>query len=415
MATDATFDIVRLGSAGDGVAEAPAGPLYVPGALPGERIEVADGLVRRLASPVSPQRRLAPLCPHVERCGGCAVQHMNDEPYRAWKQALLTEALRLHGLAGDVRPMLSVPLQSRRRAVLTAHRQGARITLGFHAPASKDVVDLTACAILRPRIVAALPQVRELAAMLLADKAETHVTIIETAAGLDVAFADARRTFTPVDRARITDIAGRARLARLTVAADPFVTFAAPVLSIAGAEVVPPPGAFVQAASEAEQAMVAIAVEAVGKAKRVADLFCGLGTFSLALARRARVLAIDSERPLVDALADASRKASGLKPIETRVRDLYRDPLSPAELDGVEAVVLDPPRAGAKTQAEALARARKVMTIVAVSCNPATLARDVRILVDAGYRLEHVTPVDQFLFTPHLEAVAVLKRPSKRA
>jgi 23S rRNA (uracil1939-C5)-methyltransferase len=184
---------------------------------------------------------------------------------------------------------------------------------------------------------------------------------------------------------------------------------AAPTLSIAGIAVSPPPAAFLQAACEAETVLQELVVAGVGKARQVADLFSGLGTFALALASKARVLAIDGERPLIEALAEAHRRAQGLKPVTTRVRDLYLDPLSPRELDGFDAVVFDPPRAGAKTQAEAIARS-KVKTVVAVSCNPATLARDLRILIDSGYRLARVTPVDQFLFTPHLEAVAVLRR-----
>jgi 23S rRNA (uracil1939-C5)-methyltransferase len=186
---------------------------------------------------------------------------------------------------------------------------------------------------------------------------------------------------------------------------------AKPLLRVAGVAVEPPPGAFVQAAAEAEAAMTALAVEAVGKARarRIADLFCGLGAFTFALARTARVLAIDADRAMVTALAAAARGATGLKPIEAKVRDLFRDPLSPRELNSFDAVVFDPPRAGAKTQAEAIA-ASKVKTIVAVSCNPQTLARDLRALVDGGYRLERAVAIDQFLFTSHLEAVAILVR-----
>ena len=207
----------------------------------------------------------------------------------------------------------------------------------------------------------------------------------------------------------VVETANQHRIARLSVDGVPMLTRATPALTMAGIQVVPPPSAFVQVAAEAETVMAALAVEAAGKAKRAVDLFAGLGTFTFALAAKARVLAIDSDRSLITALGDATRKASGLKPVETKVRDLFQDPLSARELDGVDMVVFDPPRAGAKAQAEALSKS-KVKTIVAVSCNPATLARDLVILIDGGYRLKSVTPVDQFLFTPHLEAVAVLQR-----
>ena len=216
----------------------------------------------------------------------------------------------------------------------------------------------------------------------------------------------ARRTDVRTD---VVAAANQHRFARLSVDGAPMLTRTTPSLVIAGVQVVPPPGAFVQAAAEAEVAIAAIAMGAVGKAKRVADLFSGLGTFSFALAAKSRVLAIDNDRELITALEDAVRMATGLKPIEAKVRDLFHDPLSPRELDAIDAVVFDPPRAGAKAQAGALAKS-KVRTVVAVSCNPATLARDLAILIDGGYRLESVTPIDQFLFTPHLEAVAVLRR-----
>jgi 23S rRNA (uracil1939-C5)-methyltransferase len=206
-------------------------------------------------------------------------------------------------------------------------------------------------------------------------------------------------------------LAAKSRVIRLTVDREPVLIRAKPLLKVAGVAVEPPPGAFVQAAAEAEAAMTAAAVEAIRKAraKRVADLFSGLGAFTFALSLSARVLAVDSDRAMVTALAAAARGATGLKPIEAKVRDLFRDPLSPRELDAFDAVIFDPPRAGAKAQAEALA-ASKVKTVVAVSCNPATLARDLRTLVDGGYRLERAVAIDQFLFTSHLEAVAVLSR-----
>jgi 23S rRNA (uracil1939-C5)-methyltransferase len=201
-------------------------------------------------------------------------------------------------------------------------------------------------------------------------------------------------------------------IARITIDGETIVERARPALVIGGASVEPPPGAFVQVAAEAEAEMVRLVVAAAGKAKRVADLFCGVGTFALPLARGARVLAVDGEEAAIAALVAAARHAQGLKPIETKVRDLFRMPLSPKELDGLDAAVLDPARAGAEAQARQLARSA-VSVAICVSCNPGTLARDVRILLDGGYALDSVTPIDQFLYSHHVEAVAVLRRPAR--
>lgn len=405
--------VLRLGHEGDGVIETAEGVRYVPGVLPGERVLLQGELAQRDPDSISADRRSEPLCPHVEACGGCSLQHMSDETYRRWKPSVLSDALASHGIEAKLEAMIVAPMRSRRRAVLTARREGGDVIVGFHGRRSRDVVQMSACAILSPRIVAALPGLRALALLLLGGDAETHVTVIETAGGLDVAFEAGRRDLSPDTRNRLTELVGRLRLARLSVGGEVVIAHGEPSLAIAGVAVVPPPGAFIQAVAESEAAMAALVGTAAGAAKRVADLFCGLGTFSFALARRAQVLAVDGERPLIEALERGARRASGLKPITCKVRDLFRDPLSPRELEGFDAVLFDPPRAGAKAQAEALAKST-VPTVIAVSCNPATLARDLVALISGGYRLRSVTPVDQFLFSPHLEAVAILERSRQR-
>ena len=198
-------------------------------------------------------------------------------------------------------------------------------------------------------------------------------------------------------------------MARVSVGGVPVIERQAPVLHFAGKAVTPPPGAFLQAVPEAEQAMIDLVTAALGKAKQVGDLFCGLGTLTLPIAQKARVTAFDADRNAIAALNEAQRKNQGLKPFTAKPRDLFRDALSPMEMKDLDAVVLDPPRAGAKAQCERLAQS-KVKRVVMVSCNPATLARDLRILIDGGYRLDAITPIDQFLYSPHLEAVAVLTR-----
>jgi 23S rRNA (uracil1939-C5)-methyltransferase len=419
MAEDATARVTRLGDEGDGLLESPAAgtsglPAVVPGAVPGDRVRrLPDGALAIEPTSQS-QRRLEPLCPHFPACGGCTAQHMADDLYAGWKAGRLTAALRRQGLEPDeaaLRPMVRVPLGTRRRAVLTARGGGGDMRLGFHERQSHALVDIVNCAVLTPAIVAALGPLADIARVLGTGSDGCRLTVLDVGRGLDVAVETGRRKQRPPESNRLAPPAVAGRILRLTVDREPVVVRARPELAVSGVPVVPPPGAFVQACAEAESAMAAIAHEAIvdARAKRVADLFSGLGTFTFALARVARVLAVDGDKALLGALADAARHASGLKPIETKVRDLFADPVSPLELKGFDAVVLDPPRAGAKAQAEALARSG-VRTVVAVSCNPATLARDLAALLGAGYRLRSLTPVDQFLYSPHLEAVAVLQR-----
>lgn len=402
-------DITALGGQGDGVAETPDGPLHLAGYLPGERAEIDDQGQARHIGPPSAERRAQMLCPHVPRCGGCRLQHMSEALYRQWKADLLTKAFTQHGLDGTIEPMISVGPQTRRRATLTAAYQDGALRVGFHGARSHDIEPLTACAVLVPAIVRALPALRDICLIVTPKAGETRLAILAADNGLDLSVDGETRPLSADGRAALARIASGNRITRLTVRHEPIVQQAPPKLAIEGVDVSPPPASFLQAAQEAERAMSALAIEAMRKSKRIADLFAGLGTFTFGVARQARVLAIDSDRRLIETLEAAARHAQGLKPIETRVRDLFRDPLSPRELDSFDAVIFDPPRAGAKDQAAALA-ASKIKTIVAVSCNPATLARDLRTLVDGGYRIERAVPIDQFLYSAHLEAVVILRR-----
>lgn len=403
------FTVVRLGAQGDGIAERAGSEVYVPGFLPGEQVALESDSTARLIGMPNAERRIQPLCPHVAQCGGCAVQHMNDALYVRWKAGLLATALGHRGLSTEMLPMRAVPLASRRRATFAGSWVDGNARLGFHRAGTHTIEPIDACAVLRPAMVDALPALAALAAMLVPNEAPFRVSVLAADNGLDVAI-DAKTSARLARQASGLASAMRdAKVIRLTLADEPFLMLAPPIVRIAGVEVSPPPATFLQAASETDTILAELVLGSIGKAKRVADLFAGLGTLSLALAAKARVLSVDSDPSLLEALRKAVAGAQGLKPVECLRRDLFRDPLSPRELDRLDAVVLDPPRAGAAAQSEALARS-KVPRVVMVSCNPATLARDARTLVDGGYRLESATPVDQFLFTPHLEAVAVLNR-----
>lgn len=421
------LEIVRLGAQGDGVAEGRAGPVFVPFTLPGERVrvELAGERGRLIEVLLASPDRIAPACRHFGKCGGCALQHMRAEAYRGMKAELIRFGLAQRGLVAPIATATCVGHGARRRAVMAARRvgavgtgqpkrhdnkPGAGILIGFHEAASHTLVPVLECPVLSPRIVAALPGLAELVAPLQSRSGETRLAVLAAENGLDVTVDDVSTRLEPDLRAQLARSASALGLVRLSVNREPVFTAAEPFVRCGRAEIVPPPGAFVQASGEAEAAMARLVMEAMPKkARRVADLFAGVGAFAFPLAERASVLAVDSDKASLAALAAAARHTQGIKPIETRVRDLFREPLSRKELEGFDAVVFDPPRAGAEAQAATLARSA-VPIVVAVSCNPATLARDLRILVDGGYAIERVTPVDQFLYSPHIEAVAVLRR-----
>lgn len=410
MAHDLTIE--ALGGQGDGLAHAPGGDVYVPYTLPGERVraELAGdrGQVVEVLSR-SPDR-IAPVCAHFGVCGGCALQHMAGPAYLAWKHDQVVRAFRNRGVEVEVAPVVAVARPaSRRRTVLAARRAGGGVLLGFHERGSGRIVDIRECSVLRPRLRALLPGLRELLALLLTRRGEAAVTVIETEAGPDVAVAGGREPEGPRALTALADLVERCDLARLTVDGETIVTRRPPVLRVGKAMVTVPPGGFVQAVADAEAELVSRAEAALQEVGRIADLFAGIGTFTLPLAARAEVTAVERDGAAVAALEAAVRGTGGLKPVQAVRRDLARDPLSRGELARFDAVLFDPPRSGARAQAEQLARSG-VPRIVAVSCNPATLARDARTLLDGGYTLDRVEPIDQFVFSPHIEVFASFMR-----
>jgi len=402
--------ILELGHRGDGIAQTENGPVYVAGALPGEvaRAKVANG---RALDPVitalSPDRT-APVCRHYETCGGCSLQHLAEGPYLVWKRGLVEKALSDRGIDFPVSGTVAATAGGRRRAVLAATRAGRHTLLGYHEKASHRLVDISECPVLDPVIAAALPGLKSLAAEVLPKKGELRLTVLATTAGLDVAIDKADKGYErkiPALSQKTVDL----DLARLSVNGEVILEVRPPLLDMDGIGLVAAPGGFTQATLAAEKALSRLVLDGVGKARTVADLFSGAGTFALRLARQANVHAVEGDGAALAAFDKALRKPQGLKKVTFERRDLTRRPLVREELEPYDAVVFDPPRAGAQAQAEQLA-ASKVKTIVAVSCNPATLARDLRILIDGGYALQSVTPVDQFHYSPHIEVVAVLKR-----
>ncbi|WP_417708500.1 class I SAM-dependent RNA methyltransferase [Roseibium aggregatum] len=405
------IEITTLGHRGDGVAETETGPVYVAEALPGEtvRANVVDGRAQNPVIITKSPDRIEPVCRHYHACGGCSVQHLAEDPYLAWKRGLVEKSLRDRGIETDVSSTIAATAGGRRRAVLTATRAGRHTLLGYHEKASHRLVDITECPVLDPVVVEALPGLKSLASEVLPKKGELRMTVLVTTTGLDVALDKADKGYErkiPALSQKVVD----QNLSRLSVNGEVILELRPPLLDMGGIGIVAAPGGFAQATLAAEHALSKLVLDGVGKAKTIADLFSGVGTFALRLGRQANVHAVEGDAAALAAFDKALRKPQGLKKVTFERRDLSRRPLVKDELEPYDAVVFDPPRAGAQAQAEQLALS-KVKTIVAVSCNPATLARDLRILLDGGYVLQSVTPVDQFHYSPHIEAVAVLTRP----
>lgn len=411
----AILTIARLGAQGDGIADTPRGPVFVPFALPGERVNVALGakkadLVSVLeASP----RRVEPACRHFTVCGGCAMQHLEGDAYRDWKRGLLVEALRAKGIDVEVAPPVSCPPHSRRRAAFTARRTERAALLGFNAALSHRIVDIEECPVLVPQLAAALPLLRRLAGLIARTGDAFRLGVTHTASGLDVAAEGSGRLEGRARQAAIEFCIANG-IARLSVDGEIVIEPRKPAVMVGAVAVSPPPGAFLQAVGEAEDAMAAAVAGHLARAKRVADLFAGIGTFALRLARDSEVHAVEGDAAALAALDRAHRFGAGLKKVTVEKRDLFVRPLTFKELDAsFDGLVFDPPRAGAEAQAKQIARSQ-VRFVAAVSCNPLTLARDLAILIEGGYVAKQVIPVDQFLWSPHLEAVALLEKPRKR-
>lgn len=406
--------INRLAHRGDGVAESPSGPLYVPYTLPGETVEVerVPGHPDRrhlLRVDVASPERIAPFCQHFGICGGCAIQHWTADRYRAWKRDLVVAALQQAGLDTPVAELIDAHGEGRRRATFHA-RSGTHdvIEVGFAALRHHHIVAIDHCPVLAASLDGAVAAAWAVAEVLEPQRKPLDIQVTATEAGIDM---DVRGSG-PLPPARMAELAGTAnthRLARLTRHGELIAQRSAPTVMIGRVRVTLPAGGFLQATAAGEQTLAQLAAEYIGEAKAIADLFCGLGPFALRLAERARIVAFDADAAAVAALKAAAGTTSGLKPVEATARDLFRRPLVAQELKRIDAVVFDPPRQGAEAQARELTKS-EVPIVVAVSCNPATFARDARILVDGGFRLTAVTPVDQFRHSAHVEIVAKFER-----
>jgi 23S rRNA (uracil1939-C5)-methyltransferase len=394
-----TTSITSLGHKGEGVAEIDGRKVFVPLALPGETVEIeADGERGTLLGVVTPApNRIEPFCPHFGACGGCQLQHLDRPSYEAFKIGLVETPLHFAGIGQKVVRFIDASGDGRRRATLHARREGA----GYMRLRSHQVHDIDACPILVP----GLARAPDIARAVMQAIGEADVSFTATLTGLDVAV----RTEKKQARAdRLAPLVQRFKLARLALNGEMVLQAQAPLIAMGKAQVELPIGSFLQATAAAEEALADYVVGAVGKAKTVADLFCGIGPFALRLAEQCPVAAFDNDKPGISALDKARRFAKGLREVTAKSRDLFRDPLTQFELN-YDAVVLDPPRAGAEAQVRELAKS-KVKTVVMVACDARTFARDAAILVAGGYQVGEIVAVDQFTQSAHVEIAATFRR-----
>ncbi|WP_374379739.1 class I SAM-dependent RNA methyltransferase [Dongia sp.] len=419
MTVDIAID--SLGAQGDGIGRHEGAQIFVPYTLPGETVRARletkgrNSFNGRLVEVLQPApNRVVPPCPLFTRCGGCAMQHMALPDYQAWKKAQVAATLATRGIDMPAKAkFISTAQGQRRRAVFAATKDKDHVTLGFHAEMSHEIVPLDDCLLLTPALRAGLPHLVRLAAAALNNKQSADIQVTETLTGLDLLFqsgdnlAESRRQ-PLIAAARTADVA-RVSWAHGKRQPEPIVMERVPQVRFADILIDLPIGAFLQPSAEGEAALVEAVTAGTGKAKRIADLFGGCGTFSFPLGKFARVLSVDSYKPAVAALIAAVNRAQLSGRVEALARDLEQSPLPPQDLKPFDAVVYDPPRAGAEMQSRMIAKSI-VKRVVAVSCNPASFARDARILIDAGFNLGDFTILDQFLWSHHTELVAVFTR-----
>ncbi|NNK79173.1 MAG: class I SAM-dependent RNA methyltransferase [Litoreibacter sp.] len=392
-------EIERINLKGEGVS---ADGMTIPRTLPGEGIDVAEDGSVRIITPAPD--RVAPPCRHFRSCGGCAMQHASDPFVAAWKTQMIRTGLAARGIDTEIREIHTSPPHSRRRATLHGRRTKKGVLVGFHSRASETLIEVPDCQLLHPEIMTGMPALKALTLFGASRKGEISLAVTCSEAGLDIDIRDAK-PLEPQQLVELSVLAEKFNLARLCWDGEVIATRNPPIQTFGTAVVVPPPSAFLQATEHGQVTLQAAVAEVLGTARSVTDLFAGCGTFSLPAANTAEVWALEGDESLIHVLDQAWRKSTGLKKVNAEFRDLFRRPVLPQEFSGQDAVIIDPPRAGAQAQSIELAQS-EVPMIAAVSCNPVTFARDAEILIKGGYRLDWVQPVDQFRWSTHVELAA---------
>jgi 23S rRNA (uracil1939-C5)-methyltransferase len=394
--------VVGMGAKGDGVTQYGR---FVAGAVPGDIIG-PDGAILSHGP-----NHIAPACRHFGSCGGCQIQHVADPAIADFARDRVLQPLARVGITPtQVMPVHLSPAGARRRAAMRATRTQGEVRLGFNAEGAHSLVDMHECPVLHPALFKLVAPLRRLLAPHLKERSAIGITLTLTESGVDLLLANLQANSLPLIEG-LTDFARNHGLARLSVegpmGVETLLAAGDPAVRLGGVPVTLPPAAFLQATADGEAALVEAVTSIAGRAGRIADLFAGSGTFALPLSRTARVEAVDGAGPAIRALESAARRAG--RPVSVQHRDLFRRPLTADELAPFDAVVIDPPRAGAIAQTEQLAASR-VPVIAAVSCNPATFARDAERLVGGGYTLLRLWPIAQFRWSTHIELAAEFRR-----
>ncbi|MBT8473562.1 MAG: methyltransferase [Marinicaulis sp.] len=405
-----TAPIDAIGVRGDGVARVGGRTIYVPFTAPGDVAEIEAAGERGILKSLSKKSdfRREPPCKHCGQCGGCALQHVSEDFYKNWKAERVAEAIIREGFsAGIVRPVIFCAAASRRRALFAVRKKQGNVILGFHERASRRIVDIEECHVMTPALAAALPALKDFARAVCEYSDAFNLLATACENGIDINLRGTVDLDGPGAFADVSDAAREADFLRLAINNETLVEFKTPVVSFGEISAVIPPGAFLQASRRGEEAILNAITNELNGESRIADLFCGCGSFSLPLSKQTQVKAYDSERRAIHSL-EKTAKAGGLN-VDPQRRDLFRNSLTPLELNEFDAIVIDPPRAGAAAQASEIGKSA-VPLVISVSCNPSTFARDASILRDGGYELTKVTPVDQFVYSPHIEIAGVFRR-----
>lgn len=418
----AIIDIETFESHGDGAGRAPDGKrVYVPNSRPGDRAEVefiasrGDGYSGRVQKFLNQSPRRDADCPVFETCGGCQLQHVPVEDYQIWKSDIVKTAFARQGLEPEFQPMMSAPLSSRRRTTIKVIKTSNGVVLGYNAAQSHQIVDIENCPRLIDSLNVLLAPLRKLAGQILPMNGTARFSVTDTGTDTIDLLVDTDIDLGLEQFEIFSEFAHAYQIPRVTRKTsdnflEPIIELEPVKISLSGFDVPLPPDSFLQPSLDGERILTELVLNAINGSQQVIDLYAGVGTFSVPLATKAKnVLAVDGASHQVDALQSAVNQNTKLANIQTLTRDLQRNALMAAELNFADVIVFDPPRAGAKEQTYEIAQST-VPLVVAVSCNPATMARDLRFLIDGGYDITHVTPVDQFPMSYHVEAVAILKR-----
>ncbi|MCC3861314.1 23S rRNA (uracil(1939)-C(5))-methyltransferase RlmD [Pseudemcibacter aquimaris] len=412
--------INEIGGRGDGLAEVDGKTIYIPYTVPGDvidaKIQGSKGKLRHIHQKST--ERAEPICKHFGKCGGCLLQHINADYYKNWKEGLIRTALAHQGSKdADIAPIKVSPMGSRRRTTFQAIGRGnGNIVFGYAEKGSHNLIDVFECPILAPELVALIGPIKKLISGILDKKEKMSVSLTLAENGIDMMLKgkgdpslnlrmDLAEFAEKHDLARISWFDTKLKKGQYELLAErkkPYVTFE-------GNKVYFPSGSFLQATQQGQDALINAMLDGIGDASKVVDLFSGCGTFSIAAANSSNVHAVENNEEMLTALKLSANQMTGIKKVTTELRDLFKRPLLPHELNEFDAAIIDPPRAGAKHQMEEIIKS-DIQKLVMISCNPITFSRDVQSLIDAGFEMGAVTPVDQFLYAPHLEIVSVFTR-----